>query len=201
MASASEAVSGWDKRRLVEAKRIEYIALQLCYERGVDEITIEEIATVAGISRRTFYRYFNTIDDILTASIHREIKRILDAVRARPASENLRQAVVNAAPGFLPSEEDRQLRKLVIRLAQRYPTALPRAIGRIRPMVERVFAELVAERLRGSGQDDTHATLIARVLIGVLEDITDRKIQDGEYVLTSADIEQAFEAIEAGIAS
>ncbi len=47
---------------------IEQVALALFEEQGFEATTVDDIATAAGISRRTFFRYFASKNDILYAN-------------------------------------------------------------------------------------------------------------------------------------
>ena len=55
---SAENPGAWEQRRVQVALRIELAGLQLIEERGLDDVTVEQIATEAGISVRTFFRYF-----------------------------------------------------------------------------------------------------------------------------------------------
>ncbi|MBW8827099.1 MAG: TetR family transcriptional regulator [Acidobacteria bacterium] len=63
---------------------IERVALDLFAERGYDAVTVAEIAEGAGISLRTFFRYFPTKDAIVRASDTQMRQRLLHLLRAAP---------------------------------------------------------------------------------------------------------------------
>jgi AcrR family transcriptional regulator len=79
----------WEQRRIHVSLQIERAGLQLLSERGIDEVTVEQIAREAGISVRTFFRYFRNPRDVLTAVPLRESRRMCRALLARPAGESL----------------------------------------------------------------------------------------------------------------
>ena len=61
------AQSGALKRARTRARLLE-IALQVISERGFDAPTIDDFIAAAGVARGTFYNYFKTREDILSAA-------------------------------------------------------------------------------------------------------------------------------------
>jgi AcrR family transcriptional regulator len=86
---SAESPGAWEQRRVQVALRIELAGLQLIGERGLDDVTVEQIAKEAGISVRTFFRYFRNARDILTGVPERESRRMCRALVVRPAGESL----------------------------------------------------------------------------------------------------------------
>ena len=81
-------------------RELELIALRLFATQGFEETTVDQIAVRAGISRRAFFRYFDSKPDVLWAEFDTEvatIRALLDQVPAGlPVMEAVRQAVLAA---------------------------------------------------------------------------------------------------------
>jgi AcrR family transcriptional regulator len=58
-----------ERKRRETLARISEVALELFLAKGFDATTLDEIAAAAGISRRTFFYYFNSKDEILLAYV------------------------------------------------------------------------------------------------------------------------------------
>ena len=56
-----------ERKRRETLQRIAEVGLQLFLAKGYEATTLDEIAAAAGISRRTFFYYFKSKDDILLA--------------------------------------------------------------------------------------------------------------------------------------
>ena len=81
-------------------RKLELIALRLFTEQGFDETPIEQIAAEAGVSRRTFFRYFSSKSSVLWGEFDAEVEAIRAALAAVPATvpmmDAIRRAVVAA---------------------------------------------------------------------------------------------------------
>jgi AcrR family transcriptional regulator len=58
-----------ERNRRETLQRIADVAMELFVESGYEATTLDEIAAAAGISRRTFFHYFKSKDDVLLAHL------------------------------------------------------------------------------------------------------------------------------------
>jgi TetR/AcrR family transcriptional regulator, regulator of mycofactocin system len=81
-------------------RELELIALRLFTDQGFDSTTIEQIAAAAGVSKRTFFRYFGSKASVLWSEFDREVDTIRAALAEVPAEvpmmDAIRRAVVTA---------------------------------------------------------------------------------------------------------
>jgi AcrR family transcriptional regulator len=135
--------------------------------RGFDAVTIDDIASGAGVSRATVYRLFPGGRDVLFEALRvRETSRLLDDVHAEVAHiDDLAGLVVGAVVAASAAlRNDEALADLLAAepgatLGRLTVDGLPRAVA----MASRVFAPLLAPHL------DSHAALS---LVDVLARLT-----------------------------
>ena len=102
------------RRPVTTAAEIERVALELFARDGFDETTVDDIAAAAGISRRTFFRYFASKNDVVWGDFDGLLRRLEDWLAKVaddvPMMDALLAAVVlfNAVPAeAVPSHRQR----------------------------------------------------------------------------------------------
>jgi AcrR family transcriptional regulator len=73
-------------RRLAQAE-LSTVAQDLFVEQGYEDTTVEQIAAAAGMSKRTFFRYFPSKDDLVIGKYDLFADRMAEALDARPTEE------------------------------------------------------------------------------------------------------------------
>jgi AcrR family transcriptional regulator len=68
----------------------------LFIDRGTSAFTIKELAAHAGISERTFYRYFPRKEDVVRPFLTSGLERVSALAAARPAAEPIDVALLHA---------------------------------------------------------------------------------------------------------
>jgi mycofactocin system transcriptional regulator len=74
-------------------RELELIALRLFTDQGFDHTTIEQIAAGAGVSKRTFFRYFGSKASVLWSEFDSEVETIRAALAGVPAEVPLMDAI------------------------------------------------------------------------------------------------------------
>ena len=143
--------------------RLERAALELYVERGYDNTTVAEIAERAGLTERTFFRYFADKREVLFSGSAVLQELLVDAVAAAPATFSPIDAVAAAieSAGALLQErrEGARLRQTVI---------AANAELRERELIKLAsLASALADALRQRGVKDPDATLAAEAGVTV----------------------------------
>src|SRR5262249_23725595 len=82
-----------ERKKLATRQALGQAALRLAVERGLDDVTVEDIAAEANVALRTFRNYFATKYDAICALGTDRALRIGAARRSRPADEPLWDAI------------------------------------------------------------------------------------------------------------
>ena len=93
-----------ERKKLDTRRALSDAALQLMFERGIDNVTREAIASLAGVSLRTFSNYFAGKYEALAYRQTERVRRSIVALRQRPADEPLWTSITEAV--MQPLEED-----------------------------------------------------------------------------------------------
>jgi TetR/AcrR family transcriptional regulator, regulator of mycofactocin system len=92
----AEAIARRGRPPSTSRRELRLIALRLFASRGFDNTTIEQIAAEAGVSERTFFRYFTTKASVLWTEFETEVETIRSALAAVPDDVPLMDAVRGA---------------------------------------------------------------------------------------------------------
>lgn len=138
-------------------------ALQLFDEQGYDRTTVAEIAEGAGLTKRSFFRYFTDKREVLFNGSHELQDRWVAAIRASPATAGPMAA---AAAGFDPIANLFADRHAFARVRARVIAANPELQERELIKLQRL-ARAIADALTDRGVNENAAVLAAQTGVTV----------------------------------
>ncbi len=152
-----------ERKKLATRLALHEAALRLVAERGLDGVSVDDVAARADVSPRTFFNYFPSKDDAVLGLDPGLPHRQAEEIRARPAGETAvaaLRAVTRAQAVEMATESDLwPLRVTVIE-------AHPALVGRLAAAFgesERVLAAALAERTGTQVDADLYPMLLAGV--------------------------------------
>jgi len=165
----SPSEPGLRERKKLETRRALAVASRrLAVERGVDGFTIDDVATAANVSPRTFFNYYATKEDAIVGLDPQRLAEMAASLRDRPRHESpivaLRNTLVDSvddleanAAGFATRTE----------LVHRYPELMPRHLAATYA-IEQALAAAMAERLGVDVAEDPYPTVVVSVAMAAL---------------------------------
>lgn len=139
------------RRRRAVTDRIQVAAVELLTAHGWHDVTVEGIATAAGVSARTFFRYFACKDDVVLHATRAMVRGVCDALGRRPGGEDVLEALRAAFVEVVAAAEPTALCGQV-RVLAAVPPLQAQAVGEHcagdGPLVAAVAARLGADPVR-----------------------------------------------------
>jgi TetR/AcrR family transcriptional regulator, regulator of mycofactocin system len=179
-------------------RELELIALRLFTEQGFDDTTIDQIAAEAGVSRRTFFRYFSSKASVLWSEFDTEVDTIRGALAEMPVDmsmmDAIRKAVVTA--NHYHAEDVPELRTR-INLISSIPELHASAAVHYDAW-ERAISDFVAKRIRQPA-DTLYPLAVGRATLAACRAAYDRWVARADTDLTVY-LDAALVALAAGFA-
>lgn len=144
----------------VDPDRVALLALRHFAEHGYDATTMDEIAAVAGIGRRTLFRYFPSKPDLVWGGLEPVVGRMRAVLEAATPDESARDVIARAMTASLDLDAEHiEATRLRLRLMASDPALIGFGVTRLGANHD-ILAEFIAGRL-GVEADGLRAQVMA----------------------------------------
>jgi len=154
------------RRRITSRAELEHVAFELFDRQGFQGTTIDEIASAAGIGRRTFFRYFPSKNDVPWGNFEEELDRMRMHLKACPPQTPMMDAIRVAIVEFNQVAPDQvRWHRRRMELILRVPVLQAHSTLRYAEW-RQVIADFVSERT-GQPAGSLVPSTIAYAMLGV----------------------------------
>jgi AcrR family transcriptional regulator len=143
-------------------------AIDLFVRKGFQETTVDDVARAAGVSRRSFFRYFTTKDHLLGHNMVKLGDVLVAAVAASPAESSPNQVVHDAVmAGLLFATSHPRTRQVIEITSRNLSTRQAHSSRKVD--VENCLAEAFAARTRHETKNDLRPRMLAILTLTVVD--------------------------------
>ena len=182
------------RKRQQTRERLTRVAMALFLDRGFEATTLDDIAAAADISRRSFFHYFASKEDVVFAWHEESTAALIAAVAARPANESMLAVAENAISAMAGQLEPSEAIAMA-RLKRDNPALQARDQVKYEK-VERALAEALGKRA-GHETEELQARLVAMIATGAMRIGAEFWAADGGCEKPEVLVKRTFAAIRA----
>jgi AcrR family transcriptional regulator len=188
-----------ERKKLATRQALHLAALQLVAERGLDDVSVDDIADRAEVSPRTFFNYFPSKVDAVVGLDPTTSQRQAGAFLGRPAGESPVEALrAVAREQAAEMSEDTDLWPLRLKVIDAHPAVLGRLAAAFGES-EQVLAGAIAERTGTRVGVDAYPTLLAGVAAAAMRTSLHRWLA-GDFTAALPDlVDEAWDVLTAGL--
>lgn len=160
-------------------RAIQEAADRLFATQGFADTTVREIADAAGVTERTFFRYFGGKEALLVDDIRAWLPSFGDAIRERPVDEEPLDAIESAIQNLGGASWDAAQPNLSMLFLDGPPAGrLVSVAPSLLLQFEQVIADALSDRRRGNDDPDEFADqVLARTAVAALRSAAIREWQ------------------------
>jgi len=150
-----------EKKQALVRSELAHAAWKLFSQHGYEGTTVEAIAQATGVSRRTFFRYYPSKEDVLIETSDKLALDLVDAVAARPVEELPLTTIRHALLEVLRSRFDNMEESRIIMRLMNESRTLRRAMLERHDRIAVLLTVEFAKRLDSDPRSDTTPALLA----------------------------------------
>jgi AcrR family transcriptional regulator len=183
------------QNKLQTHRALQSAARQLVAERGLSSVTIDEIATTAKVSKRTFFNYFDSKEGAIVDAPPGAPAMMAAILDSRPSTESplesLRMTYLEMYRHMVPQLQD------LVRLMRANPELAARHVASYAPFRE-VIIEWAERRCRVDAEANVYPELLAIVGGAAIQLVWRRwQPEEGQRALTHL-VNEIFDVFVAG---
>ncbi|GAB7006033.1 TetR family transcriptional regulator [Nocardioides sp. AN3] len=163
-----------DHAREAVRAEVQRQAWLLFAEHGFEATTVDRIAAASGMSRRTFFRYFASKDDLVLSRMVESGTELVSHLAARPAEESPWAALRGAFQVIVERQVANAERSRRLQLLLRDEPAVRATVEEWRRRWTALIAPVIAPRMADHDQADLCAEAVARSALECLEAAQER---------------------------
>lgn len=162
-------------------RREELVAamFDLVAERGLDALSVREVARACGVSIGTVQHYFATKDDMLVAAYAGVVVRVRARIAAVGLGDDVRQNLARVLTELLPLDQERRAEARVQLAFSARAAVTPGLAAVQRDLLEEIIGEL-AEAFQALGQSVATARTSARLALAATDGLAQHAVSTGE---------------------
>src|SRR5262245_25860929 len=154
------------KRDFVRAQTSAAV-LPLVIERGFENVTADQMAEAAGLTRRTFFRYFESKEDALFVAIEGSGQLIAEQLEARPSDQPIWDAIRDAMLAAVAASSESDGSKRLVKLLYESPALRSRPLDK-QERWRTILSDRILQRLKGPHARH-HAALLSALAMAALD--------------------------------
>lgn len=191
---AADAPGLRERKRQQTRERLSRVAMALFLDRGFEATTLDDIAAAADVSRRSFFHYFASKEDVVFAWQEESTAALVAAVAARPVDESMLAAAENAITAMVRQLEPNEA--IAMACLKRDNPALQARDQVKYEKLERALADALSKRT-GHKTEKLQARLVAMIATGAMRLGGELWAAEGAREKPEALVEQIFAALRA----